>query len=95
MKTLPVEAELLHADGQTDRQTDMTKLKVAETLDLLGFTQRRQAVPKRRYVITTRRCVKPQNSVDLTYSAAAARNRSVVFCSFPNAPITRPIEYSD
>ena len=22
MKTLPVEAELLHADGQTDRQTD-------------------------------------------------------------------------
>jgi len=25
----PVGAEVFHADGQTDRQTDMTKLKVA------------------------------------------------------------------
>jgi hypothetical protein len=29
MKIRPVGAELLHADGQTDRQTDMTKRVVA------------------------------------------------------------------
>jgi len=29
MKILPVGAELVHADGWTDRQTDMTKLIVA------------------------------------------------------------------
>ena len=29
MKIFPVEAELFHVDGRTDRQTDMTKLKVA------------------------------------------------------------------
>ena len=28
MKIRPVEAKWLHADGQTDRQTDMTKLVV-------------------------------------------------------------------
>ena len=29
MKIRPVGAELFHADGQTDEQTDMTKLKIA------------------------------------------------------------------
>jgi hypothetical protein len=29
MKIRPVGAELFHADGQTDRRTDMTKLMVA------------------------------------------------------------------
>jgi len=29
VKILPVEAELYHADGRTERQTDMTKLIVA------------------------------------------------------------------
>jgi len=29
VKILPVEAELFHADGRTDRRTDMTKLIVA------------------------------------------------------------------
>ena len=29
MKIFSVEAELFHADGQADRQTDMTKLRVA------------------------------------------------------------------
>ena len=29
MKILPVEDKLFHADGQTDRQTDMTNLTVA------------------------------------------------------------------
>jgi len=29
MKIRPVRAEMFHADGKTDRQTDMTKLKVA------------------------------------------------------------------
>jgi hypothetical protein len=29
VKIRPLEAELLHADRQTDRQTDMTKLLVA------------------------------------------------------------------
>jgi len=29
MKIVPVGAELLHADGQTDRQSDMTRLIVA------------------------------------------------------------------
>jgi len=29
MKILPVGAELFHADGRTDRRTDMTKLIVA------------------------------------------------------------------
>jgi hypothetical protein len=29
IKIRPVGAELFHADGQTDRQTDMTKLRVA------------------------------------------------------------------
>jgi hypothetical protein len=29
MKIHPVGAELFHADGQMDKQTDMTKLKVA------------------------------------------------------------------
>jgi hypothetical protein len=29
IKVLPVAAELFHADGQTDRRTDMTKLIVA------------------------------------------------------------------
>ena len=29
MKIISLGAELLHADGQTDRQTDMTKLTVA------------------------------------------------------------------
>ena len=29
MKIRPLGAELFHADGQTDRQTDMTKLIVA------------------------------------------------------------------
>jgi hypothetical protein len=29
MKIRPAEAELLHADGRMDRQTDMTKLTVA------------------------------------------------------------------
>jgi len=28
MKICPVRAELLHADGRTDRQTSMTQLKV-------------------------------------------------------------------
>ena len=31
MKIRPVGAELFHADGRTDRQTDMTKLTVAFT----------------------------------------------------------------
>jgi len=29
MKIFSVKAELFHADGRTDRQTDMTKLRVA------------------------------------------------------------------
>jgi hypothetical protein len=29
MKIRPVGADLFHADGRTDRQTDMTKLRVA------------------------------------------------------------------
>jgi len=29
MKILPVVAEMLHADGKTDEQTDLTKLRIA------------------------------------------------------------------
>jgi hypothetical protein len=37
MKIRPVGADLYHADRRTDRQTDMTKLIVAEICAVLGY----------------------------------------------------------
>jgi hypothetical protein len=64
---------------------DITRRHVVTVYRRFGTTYRsldpwrwdQYVVPKRRWTITTRRCVIPQNSADLINIAAEARNQSI------------------